>query len=233
MSVRYMRSFLFWLLVPIFFLSFLAPAQSACGEATQETLRALSAAEQALRATGQAVQSSRTRMQQADAALREVLAHPPADYDQTLARQVATLRYTEVEPKRQTLEHLRGQHEEARRQWERGHQMLGPQLAEAQAAFQSQTMPQEEYCQIREAYLQALHLYLQGMQRYRTGMDLYARALAAYTDQLLIPYMQGFTDRQQWEILISQLQKRDFLHEFLLPLTANAIRIMPPDSPPE
>jgi hypothetical protein len=172
-------------------------------------------------------------MQQAEAALREVQTHPPAEYDQTLARQVAALRYTEVEPKRQTLEHLRGQHEEARRQWERGHQMLGPQLAEAQAAFQSQTMPQEEYCQIREAYLQALRLYLQGMQRYRTGMDLYAQAVAAYTDQLLIPYTQGFTDRQQWEILISQLQKRDFLHEFLLPLTANAIRIMPPDSPPE
>jgi hypothetical protein len=111
--------------------------------------------------------------------------------------------------------------------------LLGPQFAEAREAFQSQTMTQAAYCQIRETYVQALRLYLQGMQRYRTGMDLYAQALQTYTEHFLLPYIQGFTDKQYWETLISQLQKGDFLQDLLVPMTANAVRIIPPDVPPE
>ncbi len=138
-----------------------------------------------------------------------------------------------MEPKRQTLENLRSQHEEARRQWERGHHLLYPQLAEAQAAFRAKTITDEEFCRVRETYQQALRLYLQGMQNYRRGLDLYARALNIYIDRFLTPYSKGFSDPQQWKDLIAQLNRHDFLHDILIPMTANAVRSIPPDVPPE
>ncbi|MBI3757375.1 MAG: hypothetical protein HY267_05300 [Deltaproteobacteria bacterium] len=210
-----------------------SPAYSACGEEAGVTTQELIAEEQALRGTEQAVRTSRSRLQTADADLRNLLAHPSADIDQSLIRELATLRRTEVEPKRQTLENLRSQHEEARRQWERGHHLLYPQLAEAQVAFRAKTITNEEFCRVRETYQQALQLYLQGMQNYRRGLDLYAHALDVYVDRFLTPYSKGFSDSQQWKDLIAQLNRHDFLHEILIPMTANAVRSVPPDVPPE
>ncbi len=209
------------------------PVHSACGEEVSVTTQELVSEEQALRQTEQTVRASRSRLQAVDADLRNLLAHPPADFDQALAQQLVILRRAEVEPKRQTLENLRSQHEEARRQWERGHHLLYPQLAEARAAVQAKTMTNEEYCRVRETYQQALRLYLQGMQSYRHGLDLYARALDLYVDQFLTPYIKGFTDQQQWQKLLAQLTQHNFLHEILVPMTANAVRSAPPDIPPE
>jgi hypothetical protein len=131
------------------------------------------------------------------------------------------------------IERLRVQHEESRRQWERGRRLLTPQLAEAQAAVQAQTMSREQYCSVREAYWRALGIYLQGMQGYRAGMELYAKALDAYGQRFQLPYTQGFSDRQRWEILLQQLERRNFLEDILVPMTANAYRSTPPDVPPE
>jgi hypothetical protein len=63
-------------------------------------------------------------------------------------------------------------------------------------------------------------------------MDLYAQALVAYGARFLLPYTQGFTHQQLWAVLIQQLERGDFLHDFLVPLTANAIRSPPPETPP-
>ena len=134
---------------------------------------------------------------------------PASPEAQDLARRLVELRRTEVEPKREMLERLRARHEETRRQWERGHELLYSQLVEARAALQAKTISQEEYCRVREAYMQALRLYQQGIQRYRAGMDFYARALDAYGERFLVPYTQGFSDRQRWEALIRQLEQGD------------------------
>ena len=65
------------------------------------------------------------------------------------------------------------------------------------------------------------------------GMDFYARALDAYGERFLVPYTQGFSDRQRWEALIRQLEQGDFLQDLLVPMTANAILSSPPDAPPQ
>ncbi|HXG22798.1 MAG TPA: hypothetical protein VNN62_27455 [Methylomirabilota bacterium] len=208
-------------------------SRAACGEAISATTQELIAEEQALHTTEQTVRSSRTRLQMLEAQLQDLLAQPPANYDQTLARKLAALRRMEVEPKRRTLENLRVQHEDSRKQWERGRRLLNPQLVEAQTAFQAKTMTHEEFCRVRETYQQALRLYLQGMQSYRQGMDLYARALNECADRFFTPYINGFTEPRQWEELIAQLQRGDFLHDILIPMTANAVRSVPPDAPPE
>jgi exonuclease VII small subunit len=217
----------------LLYLGFSAWSYAACGEEISATTQALIAEEQALRATEQTVRASRTRLQTSEVQLQDLLAQPPATYDQTLARKLAMLRRTEVEPKRRTLENLRVQHEESRKQWERGHRLLNPQLAKAQTAFQAKTITQAEFCRVRETYQQALRLYLQGMQSYRRGMDFYARALNECVDRFFTPYLNGFTDPRQWEALIAQLQGGDFLHDILVPMTANAIQSTPPDTPPE
>ena len=46
-------------------------------------------------------------------------------------------------------------------------------------------------------------------------------------------YQQGYVNPDIWTVLISQLVQGDFLHDFLVPLTANAVRIPPPEIPPE
>lgn len=221
------------LLLFLCFLGLPTLSHAACGEESSMLAQELVMEEQALRATIQLVRSSKEQMQRRETELQDLLAQPPSDYDQALARQLASLRRTEVEPKRQTLENLRVQHEESRRQWERGHRQLQPQLAEAQTAFQAKTLSRDDFCRVRETYQSALRLYLQGMQSYRRGMDLYARALHIYAEQFLSLYSKGFTEPTQWLALISQLKRGDFLHEVLVPMTTNAIRSIPPDVPPE
>jgi hypothetical protein len=218
----------------LFVFSSLTPqAHATCGEEISTTTQELVAEEQALQLTEQRVRLSKTQIHTLDADLQDLLANPPASFDKALARQLAALRNKEIEPKRRTLENLRTQHEEARRQWERGHRLLSPQLAEAQMAFQAKTLSREDFCRIREAYHQALRLYLEGMQNYRQGMNLYARALDECAEQFFAPYIKGFTEPRRWEELIMQLQRGDFLHEILVPMTANAVRSVPPDAPPE
>ena len=217
-------------------LLFVAPpriAHAECEEGVPETIQEIVQEEQLLRATEQAVQASKTRLRAFEANLLSRLANPPLTYDRALARQLTELRRTEVEPKRQMLENLRSQHEEARRQWEYGHQQLAPQLAEARSAYRAQKITEEEFCAVRETYNRALRLYLQGMQDYRRGMDLYARALDEYRNQFIGPYLSGFTDPRYWEELIDQLKQGNFLHDILVPMTANAIRSVPPATPPQ
>lgn len=226
-------AFVYQLLLLFFLCDHHTLSHAECGEETSTLAQELVSEEQALRTTIQFVRSSKENMQLREAELRDLLAQPPADYDQSLARQLASLRRTEIEPKRQTLENLRSQHEESRRQWERGHRQLRPQLAEAQTAFQAKTLSRDDFCRVRETYQRALRLYLQGMQSYRKGMDLYARALNIYAEQFLLPYSKGFTEPKQWVDLIAQLRKGNFLHEVLVPMTTNAIRSVPPDIPPE
>jgi hypothetical protein len=146
---------------------------------------------------------------------------------------VDALRRTEVERKLDMLEWLRAQHEESRRHWEQGYQLLPAQLAAARAAFQAHTLSVDDYCGVQKRYRQALQLYWQGMQRYRIGMDLYAQALDAYGARFLLLYTQGFTHQQLWAVLIGQLEHGDFLHDVLVPLTANAMRSLPPAVPPQ
>lgn len=208
-------------------------AHAACGENVLAMTQATVSEEQALRATEQTVHSSTTKFQAFNAQLQALLADPPPTYNKDLARQLALLRRTEADPKRRTLENLRAQHEEARRQWERGHQRLGPQLAEARLAYRAQTITDDEFCRVQETYARALQLYLQGMQDYRRGMNLYARALDEYVQRFLIPYITGFTNPQDWEELIARLEQGDFLQDILVPMTVNAIRGVPPDAPPE
>ena len=214
----------------------LAPArdvQAACGEALAETHRAVAAEAQALHVTEQTVRTAQAEMLSREAALRAALLAPrPRDYPRELVQRVDALRRMEVEHKLDMLEWLRTQHEEARRHWERGHQLLHPQLAAARAAFQAQTLSADDYCGVQERYRQALQLYRQGMQRYRTGMDLYAQALDAYGARFLLLYTQGFAHQQLWGDLIGHLEQGDFLHDVLLPLMANAIRSLPPAVPP-
>jgi hypothetical protein len=207
-------------------------AHAACGEALAETRQALIAEEAAFRTTQQIVRAARAEMLSRESILRDTLANPPADYAQDLARQLSQLRRTEVQPKLQTLEHLRSQHEEARQHWERGHQLLHAQMSEARVAVQTNTLSADDFCGVQERYVQALQLYQQGMQRYRVGMELYAKTLHAYSEHVLLPYIRGFTDQQQWELLIQELEQGDFLHNFLVPLTANAVRTRPPAIPP-
>jgi hypothetical protein len=208
-------------------------AYAVCGDDLEGVRRELTTEEEGIRTTEQAVRAAKADFLSRDATLREVMANPPAGYDQSLARRLVELRRTEVESKRAMLERLRAQHEEGRKQWERGHQMLYSQFVRARAALQEQRISQDEYCRVREAYGQALRMYRDGMQGYRTGMDLYARALTAYAERFLVPYTQGFSDREQWVRLIQQLERGDFLQDLLVPMTANAVRSTPPEAPPE
>jgi hypothetical protein len=144
---------------------------------------------------------------------------------------VDALRRTEVERKLDMLDWLRAQHEDSRRHWEHGYQLLNAQLATARAAFQAQTLSTDRYCGVQKRYQQALQLYWHGMQRYRIGMDLYAQALDAYGTRFLLLYTQGFSHQQLWEGLIWQLEQGNFLYDVLIPLTANAIRSSPPAVP--
>lgn len=240
MSLRFLRWFLnsrarlavsLQLALLALLLALPTPSHAACGEELPAMTQELVAEEQALRTTTQAVRASQERMRAAEAQLQDLRSTPPETYDRTLARQLTALRLTEIEPKRRTLENLRAQHEESREQWERGHRLLSPQLVEAKNALQAKTITQDDFCRVRENYLQALRLYAQGMQNYRRGMELYARALDEYTDQFLTPSIRGFNEPQHWERLIAKLQQGDFLHNVLVPLTANAIRSAPPDAP--
>ncbi|MBI3801163.1 MAG: hypothetical protein HY268_29855 [Deltaproteobacteria bacterium] len=210
-----------------------AGAYAVCGEELEEVRQELTTEEQGIRTAEQAVRVAKAEFLSRDAALRETMANPPAGYDQSLASRLVELRRTEVEPKRAMLERLRAQHEEGRRQWERGHQLLYSQFVQARAALQEQRITQDEYCRVREAYVQALRLYRDGMQGYRAGMDLYVKALTAYAQRFLIPYLQGFSDREQWVRLIRQLERGDFLQDLLVPMTASAVRSTPPEAPPE
>jgi hypothetical protein len=208
-------------------------AQPRCGDGAQALNEALAVEEQALRETEYAVEAVNRALLNHHALLREALVRPPAGYARTLERRLANVHGRDIEPKRAMLERLRAQHEDARRQWERGRALLYTQLVEARRALQERRISMEKFCEIREAHLQALGLYLQGMQGYRAGMDLYARALNQYDKDFLMPYLHGFDDPQQWELLLQQLRHGDFLQDVLLAMTSNVVRSRPPQEPPE
>jgi len=226
------RNGLHWCLLGLLCLARARGAQAACGEALAETQRAVAAEAQTLNMTEQTVRAAQEVRLSREATLRAaLLAHRPRDYPRELVQRVDALRRSEVERKLDILEWLRAQHEESRRHWEHGYQLLNAQLADARAAFQARTLSADDYCGVRKRYQQALQLYQQGMQRYRTGMDLYAQALDAYGARFLLLYTQGFSHQQLWGVLIGQLELGDFLHDVLVPLTANAIRTPPPEEP--
>jgi len=228
-----LRDCVWWSLLGFLCLARARGVQAACGEVLTETRRAVAAEAQVLHVTEQTVYVAKVEMLGREAALREaLLAHRPRDYPRELVQRVDALRRTEVERKLDMLDWLRAQHEDSRRHWEHGYQLLNAQLATARAAFQAQTLSADRYCGVQKRYQQALQLYWQGMQRYRIGMDLYAQALDAYGARFLLLYTQGFSHQQLWEVLIGQLEQGDFLHDVLVPLTANAIRSPPPEVPP-
>ena len=218
-----------WCLLGLLCLARARGVQAACGETLAETHRTVAAEAQALHRTEQTVRAAQAERLSRETALRAaLLAHRPRDYPRELVQRVDALRRTEVERKLDMLEWLRAQHEESRRHWEHGYQLLPAQLAAARVAFQAQTLSADDYCGVQERYRQALQLYRQGMQRYRTGMDLYAQALDAYGTRFLLLYTQGFSHQQLWAVLIQQLERGDFLHDVLVPLAANAVRSPPP-----
>lgn len=227
-----LRSRLWWCLLGLLCFIRVRGVQAACGEELADTYRAVAAEAQALHVTEQTVRAAQAERLSREAALRAaLLVHRPRDYPRELIQRVDALGSTEVETKLDMLEWLRTQHEESRRHWEHGYQLLNAQLVTAHAAAQSQMLSADEYCGVQERYRQALHLYRQGMQRYRIGMDLYAQALGAYGTRFLLPYIQGFTHQQLWVVLIQQLEQGDFLHDVLVPLTVSATRSPPPTVP--
>lgn len=227
-----LRGCVWWSLLGVFCLVCARSVQAACGEALAETRRAVAAEAQVLHVTEQTVDAAKVEMLSREAALREVLlAHRPRDYPRELVPRLDALRRAEVERKLDMLDWLRAQHADSRRHWEHGYRLLNAQLATARAAFQARTLSADRYCGVQKRYQQALQLYQQGMQRYRIGMDLYAQALDAYGTRFLLLYSQGFSHQQLWEGLIWQLEQGNFLHDVLIPLTANAIYSSPPAVP--
>lgn len=208
-------------------------AYASCGESAPAVSQALAAEEQALRATEYTIEEASTTLRNHTMLLRETLERPPADYARALARRLARVQRREIEPKRAMLERLRAQHEDARRQWERGRALLYTQLVDARRALQQERISMAQFCGIREAHAQALRLYLQGMQAYRAGMDLYAKALVQYDKDFLMPYLLGFDDPQQWELLLGQLREGNFLQDILVSMASNVVRSQPPEEPPE
>ena len=104
---------------------------------------------------------------------------------------------------------------------------------EAEAAYRKRLIPQGAFCQAREVYAEALSRYRGGLEQYRTGLTLYTDALNTYREQFVVPCIRGYTEPALWQALITRFEQDDFLQELLNALTANAIRSLPPETPPD
>ncbi len=205
---------------------------AACGEHLKEVERSVGFLLHGLRTTQGTVREAESKTQGQEAIYQNLRLHPPEEYDQALARQIGKIRRTIVRPKRTLLVQLREQHAAARRQWEQDIRLAHEQFLEAKAAYRKRLIPQGAYCQAREVYAEALSRYRGGLEQYRTGLLLYTDALNAYREQFVVPCIRGYTDPALWQALITRFEQDDFLQELLNSLTANAIRSLPPETPP-
>ncbi len=179
------------------------------------------------------VREAESKTQGQEAIYQNLRLHPPEDYDQALARQIGKIRRTIVRPKRTLLVQLKEQHAATRRQWERDIRLAHGQFLEAEEARRKRLLTEGAYCQAREVYAAALSRYRGGLEQYRTGLSLYADALNAYREQFVVPCIRGYTDSSFWQALVTRFEQDDFLQELLNSLTANAIRSLPPEMPPD
>ena len=208
-------------------------AWAACGDRLEEAQQTAGFALYGLRTVREAVREAESQTRGREAVLQELRIHPPEEYDQELARQVGKVRRYTVRPKRALLTQLREQHDAAKLQWEWGIRLVHEQFLEAKEAYQENMLTQEAYCHARKVYVQALYMYRDGLEHYKTGLALYADGLNAYREQFVVPCIRGYTNPSLWHALIARFEQEGFLQEFLNPLTANAIRSVPPDIPPD
>lgn len=208
-------------------------AFAACGEHLKEVERGVGFLLHGLRTTQGTVREAESKTQGQEAIYQNLRLHPPEEYDQALARQIGKIRRTIVRPKRALLVQLREQHAAARRQWEQDIRLAHEQFLEAKAAYRKRLILQGAYCQAREVYAEALSRYRGGLEQYRTGLTLYTDALNAYREQFVVPCIRGYTEPALWQALITRFEQDDFLQDLLNSLTANAIRHLPPEMPPD
>ena len=208
-------------------------AFAACGEHLKEVERSVGFLLHGLRTTQGTVREAESKTQGQEAIYQNLRLHPPEEYDQVLARQIGKIRRTIVRPKRALLVQLREQHAAARRQWEQDIRLAHERFLEAKAAYRKRLIPQGVYCHAREVYAEALSRYRGGLEQYRTGLTLYTDALNAYREQFVVPCIRGYTEPALWQALITRFEQDDFLQDLLNSLTANAIRHLPPEIPPD
>lgn len=206
---------------------------AACGEHLKEVERSVGLIVLGLRTDQGTVRETESKTQGQEAIYQNLRLHPPEEYDLALARQIGKIRRTIVRPKRTLLTQLREQHAATRRQWEQDIRLAHKQFREAEEAHRKRMLTEEEYCQTREVYIEALSRYRGGLEQYRTGLALYADALNAYREQFVVPCIRGYTEPALWQALITRFEQDDFLQELLNALTANAIRSLPPETPPD
>lgn len=206
---------------------------AACGERLAAVERSVGLLVLELRTDQGTVREAESKTQGQEAIYQNLRLHPPEDYDQALARQIGKIRRTVVRPKRTLLTQLREQHAAARRQREREMRLAHEQFLEAEEARRKRLLTEGAYCQAREVYAEALSRYRGGLEQYRTGLTLYADALNAYREQFVVPCIRGYTEPALWQALVTRFEQEDFLQELLNSLTANAIRSLPPEMPPD
>ena len=206
---------------------------AACGERLTEVERRVGLIVLGLRTAQGTAREAESKTQGQEAIYQNLRLHPPEDYDQALARQIGKIRRTIVRPKRTLLTQLKEQHATVRRQWEREIRLAHEEFLKAEAAYRKRLLSQGTYCQDREVYVEALSRYRGGLEQYRTGLTLYTDALNAYREQFVIPCIRGYANPALWQALIARFEQDDFLQELLNSLTANAIRSLPPERPPD
>ena len=217
----------------IVWLSSVGVTFAACGEDLKEVERRVGLIVLGLRTDQGTVREAESKTQGQEAIYQNLRLHPPEEYDLALARQIGKIRRTIVRPKRDLLTQLRDQHAATRRQWEDGIRLAHKQFREAEDTYRKRMLTEKEYCQAREVYIEALSRYRGGLEQYRTGLALYSDALNAYREQFVVPCIRGYTNPALWQALVTRFERDDFLQELLNALTANAIRSLPPELPPD
>ena len=206
---------------------------AACGDHLKEVERSVGLLLHGLRTVQATVRETESKTQGQEAIYQNLRLHPPEDYDLTLARQIGKIRRTIVRPKRTLLVQLKEQHVATRRQWEQDIRLAHERFLEVKATYRKRLLPREAYCQAREVYAEALSRYQDGLEQYRTGLTLYTDALNAYREQFVIPCIRGYTNPALWQAIVTRFEQDDFLQDLLNSLTANAIRHLPLETPPD
>ncbi len=206
---------------------------AACGDHLKEVERSVGLLLHGLRTTQGTVREAESKTQGQEAIYQNLRLHPPEEYDLALARQIGKIRRTIVRPKRTLLVQLKEQHAATRRQWEQDIRLAHERFLEVEAAYRKRLLAEGVFCQAREVYAEALSRYQGGLEQYRTGLTLYTDALNAYREQFVVPCIRGYTNPALWQALITRFEQDDFLQDLLNALTANAIRSIPPEMPPD
>ena len=206
---------------------------AACGDHLKEVERSVGLLLHGLRTVQGTVREAESKTQGQEAIYQNLRLHPPEEYDLALARQIGKIRRTIVQPKRTLLVQLKEQHAATRRQWEQDIRLAHERFLEVEAAYRKRLLTEGVFCQAREVYAEALSRYRGGLEQYRTGLTLYTDALNAYREQFVVPCIRGYANPALWQALITRFEQDDFLQDLLNALTANAIRSLPPEMPPD